>query len=69
MLGVAQSVGSLSRVLGPAMAGFLFADLGRGSPFLFGVVLIALALLLALHLLRGLGAAPLPEAEPMSRAE
>ena len=69
VLGVAQSVASLSRVLGPAMAGFLFADLGRGSPFLFGVVLIALALLLALHLLRGLGAAPLPEAEPMSRAE
>ena len=69
VLGVAQSVASLSRVLGPAMAGFLFADLGRGSPFLFGVVLIALALLLALHLLRGLGAAPLPETEPMSRAE
>ena len=69
VLGVAQSVASLSRVLGPAMAGFLFAGLGRGSPFLFGVVLIALALLLALHLLRGLGAAPLPETEPMSRTE
>ena len=59
VLGVAQSVGSLSRVLGPAMAGFLFADLGRGSPFLCGAVLIAVALLLALNLFRGLGAAPL----------
>ncbi len=38
VLGVSQSVGSLSRVIGPALAGVAFADLGRDSPFLFGVV-------------------------------
>ncbi len=34
VLGVTQSVGSLSRVLGPALAGMLFGELGRASPFL-----------------------------------
>ncbi len=69
VLGVTQSVGSLSRVVGPALAGVLFGDLGRASPFWWGAALIAIALLLSLHLYRGLGAAPLPEAEPLSRAE
>src|SRR5581483_7766673 len=44
MMGVAQSVGSLSRVLGPLAAGLLFTELGRGSPFLWGFVLVAAAL-------------------------
>ena len=35
MIGVAQSVGSLSRVLGPLIAGVLFSELGRASPFLW----------------------------------
>ena len=69
VLGVSQSVGSLSRVIGPALAGLLFADLGRNSSFLFGAVLIGAAFLLALNLFRGLGGAPLTKAEPMSRAE
>jgi len=40
VMGVAQSVGSLSRVLGPLLAGALFAGLGRASPFLCGMVLV-----------------------------
>ena len=39
-MGVAQSVGSLSRVLGPIIAGALFAAFGRNSPFLWGAVLV-----------------------------
>ena len=35
-MGVAQSVGSLSRVLGPVIAGALFAAFGRNSPFSVG---------------------------------
>jgi MFS family permease len=45
ILGVAQSVGSLSRVLGPLIAGSLFTEFGRRSPFLWGAVLVAGALL------------------------
>ena len=63
VLGVSQSVGSLSRVIGPALAGLAFAGLGRDSPFLFGAVLIAFAWVLALYLFRGLGGAPLAEAD------
>lgn len=43
VMGVAQSVGSLSRVLGPILAGALFAGLGRGSPFLAGMLLVVAA--------------------------
>jgi DHA1 family tetracycline resistance protein-like MFS transporter len=53
VLGVSQSVGSLARVLGPAAAGVLFAELGRASPFLWGAALIAAAWLVALSLGRG----------------
>jgi DHA1 family tetracycline resistance protein-like MFS transporter len=63
VLGVTQSVGSLARIVGPPLAGYLFAGLGRGSPFLGGAAVVALALVLALNLLRGFGA-PLAEPEP-----
>jgi DHA1 family tetracycline resistance protein-like MFS transporter len=43
IMGVAQSVASLSRVLGPLLAGALFAGLGRDSPFLCGMVLVVAA--------------------------
>jgi MFS transporter, DHA1 family, tetracycline resistance protein len=43
IMGVAQSVASLSRVLGPLFAGALFAGLGRNSPFLAGMVLVVAA--------------------------
>jgi DHA1 family tetracycline resistance protein-like MFS transporter len=59
VMGVAQSVASLSRVLGPLLAGALFAGLGRNSPFLCGMVLVAAAAALAWRLP---AVAPLPTA-------
>jgi DHA1 family tetracycline resistance protein-like MFS transporter len=50
VLGVAQSVASLSRVLGPLLAGALFAGLGRDSPFLAGMVLVVVAAALSWRL-------------------
>jgi DHA1 family tetracycline resistance protein-like MFS transporter len=55
VMGVAQSVASLSRVLGPLVAGALFAGLGRNSPFLAGTVLVVAAAAIAWRL---------PPAEP-----
>ena len=50
-LGVAQSMSSLARVFGPALAGALYGSaLGVRSPFAFGCVGAAAALLLALPL-------------------
>ena len=65
VMGVSQSAGSLSRVLGPAAAGFFFAEFGRHAAFLWGAALVAAALLTALKLLRGLGATPLAAAEKL----
>jgi MFS family permease len=64
VLGVTQSIGSLARVIGPALAGYLFADLGHSSPFLSGAVIVAIAFVLALNLFGGFGAAPVVEPEP-----
>ena len=61
VLGVAQSVGSLSRVLGPVVAGSLFAGLGRSSPFFWGALLVALSLFAAARLPR---TAPDPVSPP-----
>ena len=58
VMGVAQSVGSLSRVLGPIIAGALFEAFGRNSPFLWGAALVAAALLLSWRLPRASAAAP-----------
>lgn len=57
VMGVAQSVASLSRVLGPLIAGLLFASLGRDSPFLGGMVLVTAAALIGWRL---------PPAEPVA---
>lgn len=62
VMGVAQSVGSLSRVLGPIVAGLLFTQFGRQSPFLWGALLVLGALLVGWRLARRL--APEPVAEP-----
>ena len=67
VMGVAQSVGSLSRVLGPIMAGALFESFGRNSPFLWGAALVAAALLLSWRLPRTTAAAPHPQAPRGSR--
>jgi DHA1 family tetracycline resistance protein-like MFS transporter len=58
VMGVAQSTGSLSRVLGPIIAGALFAEFGRNSPFLWGAALLAAALAIGWRLPR-LAAEPL----------
>jgi MFS transporter, DHA1 family, tetracycline resistance protein len=66
IMGVAQSVGSLSRVLGPLIAGSLFAAVGRGSPFLWGAALVGCALLVGWRVPRpeaaaATGVAPRPQ--------
>jgi DHA1 family tetracycline resistance protein-like MFS transporter len=63
VLGVSQSVGSLSRVLGPAIAGVLFAGLGRDAPYFWGAAVVAIALLLMIRLMPALGPARLAEAK------
>jgi len=64
VLGILQSTGSLSRVLGPAAAGFLFGEFGRNAPYFWGVALIAVALFAALRLIRALGETRVGEPEP-----
>jgi len=59
VMGVAQSVASLSRVLGPLLAGLLFAGFGRDSPFLCGMVLVVAAALIGWRL---------PPAQPAAAA-
>ena len=66
VLGVSQSTASLSRVLGPFAAGFCFAAFGPNAAFLWGAVLVAAALLLALKLPR-LAVAQPAEAGPLGR--
>src|SRR5947207_1448209 len=70
VMGVAQSVGSLSRVLGPIIAGALFEAFGRNSPFLWGALLVGGALLLSWRLPRGAAAAVMPQpGQPQVSAE
>jgi MFS transporter, DHA1 family, tetracycline resistance protein len=64
VLGVSQSVGSLSRVLGPAAAGLFFGEFGRNAAFFWGAALVAAALLVAFKLTRRLGVAKLTGPEP-----
>jgi DHA1 family tetracycline resistance protein-like MFS transporter len=63
VLGVTQSVGSFSRVIGPPLAGYLFAYVGHSSPFLWGAALVAGALLI------GWSVPPLALASPPGAAE
>lgn len=44
VMGVLQSVSSLTRIIGPASAGYLFHELGRNAPFIASSVVLALAL-------------------------
>jgi DHA1 family tetracycline resistance protein-like MFS transporter len=49
VLGAGQSCQSLARILGPAVAGLLFAHAGRHAPYLTGAVIMAVAVALALR--------------------
>jgi len=60
VMGVAQSAGSLSRVLGPIIAGSLFGAVGRSSPYLLGAALVGGALLIAWRVPRPLATAASP---------
>ncbi len=66
VLGVSQSVGSLSRVLGPATAGLFFAEFGRQAAFFWGAALVGIALVVVMKLIRGIGPARLPDSEPLA---
>ena len=70
VMGVAQSVGSLARVLGPIIAGALFEAFGRNSPFLWGAALVGCALLVSWRLARpkAIAVTPHSKAEAASRA-
>ena len=46
VMGVTQSTGSFARVIGPPLAGYLFAYVGHSSPFLWGAALVLAALLI-----------------------
>jgi DHA1 family tetracycline resistance protein-like MFS transporter len=50
ILGVSQSASSLSRILGPLVAGLLFEGLSRDAPYYAGATLMALVVALALRL-------------------
>jgi DHA1 family tetracycline resistance protein-like MFS transporter len=63
VMGVAQSTGSLARILGPAFAGVLFGEFGRDAPYFAGALVMAGAVLLAARLFRGRPAAS-PVASP-----
>jgi MFS transporter, DHA1 family, tetracycline resistance protein len=52
VMGVSQSAGSLARIVGPLIAGPLFALLGRDAPYYAGAVVMAGVVLLALRLPR-----------------
>jgi DHA1 family tetracycline resistance protein-like MFS transporter len=64
VMGVAQSVGSLARVLGPIIAGALFEAFGRNTPFLWGAALVGGALMLSWRLPRTLAAAVVLPSQP-----
>jgi MFS family permease len=52
LLGLFQSVGSLGRIIGPAYAGAAFAQLGTGSPYMIGSLLMVPCAVLAVAVVR-----------------
>lgn len=54
VMGVLQSVASLTRIIGPASAGFLFHELGRNAPYVAGAIILAIALAYAYWRLSGI---------------
>ena len=57
IMGVAQSIGSLARVLGPVFAGQLFAALGHNAPYVAGAGIMAAVALATAMLFRRAGRA------------
>lgn len=50
VMGVAQSVSTMGRILGPVAGGFLFDKIGAASPYFVGAACMGLAFLLSLKL-------------------
>ncbi len=66
VMGVSQSASSLARIVGPFVAGPLFAVFGRDAPYYVGALVMVGAVVLALRLPRAEGAAPASEFGPAS---
>ena len=58
IMGVAQSVASLARIVGPAVAGLLFYKLGHNAPYVAGAIVLAAALSFAAWRLAGVEMPP-----------
>jgi MFS family permease len=73
VLGLAQGVVGLGRVIGPLIAGSSYAIGGTAAPFLLGSVLVVLAAAIALPAFSIKYEAPLtpsiPEVQPLSSAQ
>jgi multidrug resistance protein len=73
MLGLAQGVAGLGRVIGPLAAGSAYAIGGASAPFLLGSVLVVLAALIALPALSIKHEVPLthsiPDVQPVSTVQ
>lgn len=52
MLGIQASIGSLARIIGPLLAGFIYDAFGNRGPFFSSAILSALAFVIALGLVR-----------------
>lgn len=52
IMGVARSATTLARVVGPALAGFLFASLGRDWPYIAGAIIMVVVVGLALRVVK-----------------
>lgn len=54
ILGLNNATGALARVIGPLMAGLVFADVNRDGPFILGAILMVPAIWLAFRVARRL---------------
>ena len=68
ILGLAQGMAGLGRMLAPIMAGWLFG-IGIGLPFFVGAVLVLLALLVALPRIAGRSSAHVGQADALQSAQ
>ena len=54
ILGIAQSFGSLGTILGPALAGFIFVEIGKDSPFFNGAILMGVTAIICCFVIQKL---------------
>jgi MFS transporter, DHA1 family, tetracycline resistance protein len=56
VMGASRSASTLSRILGPILAGVLFAQLGRDAPYFFGMLVMFIVAIVAFFKLRNIRA-------------